>query len=83
VTVRLRDESLESEVVVVTASRSGTVIGDQPVRVEALPEEEIEKTRRSSRNLSTLLNELAGVRMESTAPGLGGASLQLRGLPGA
>ena len=39
VTVRLRDESLESGVVVVTASRSGTVIGDQPVRVEALPDE--------------------------------------------
>lgn len=83
VTVRLRDESLESEVVVVTASRSGTVIGDQPVRVEALPEEEIEENLTiQPGNLSTLLNELAGVRMESTAPGLGGATLQLRGLPG-
>jgi iron complex outermembrane receptor protein len=83
VTVRLRDESLESEVVVVTASRSGTVIGDQPVRVDALPEEEIEENQTiQPGNLSTLLNELAGVRMESTAPGLGGASLQLRGMPG-
>ena len=83
VTVQLREESLESQVVVVTASRSGTVIGDQPVRIEALPEEEIEENLTiQPGNLSTLLNELAGVRMESTAPGLGGATLQIRGLPG-
>ena len=83
VTAQLRDESLESEVVVVTATRSGTVVGDQPIRVEAVPEEEIEENLTiQPGNLSTLLNELAGVRMESTAPGLGGATLQIRGLPG-
>ena len=83
VVVRLRDESLESEVVVVTASRSGTVIGDQPIRVEAVPQEEIEENLTiQPGNLTTLLNELAGVRIESTAPGLGGATLQIRGLPG-
>lgn len=83
ITVQLRDESLESEVVVVTATRSGTVVGDQPIRVEAVPEEEIEENLTiQPGNLSTLLNELAGVRMESTAPGLGGATLQIRGLPG-
>lgn len=32
-------------------------------------------------NLSSLLNELPGVRVQSVAPGLGGAGLQLRGLP--
>ena len=83
VTVQLHDESLESQVVVVTATRSGTVVGDQPVRVEAVPEEEIEENLTiQPGNLSALLNELAGVRMESTAPGLGGATLQIRGLPG-
>jgi outer membrane receptor for ferrienterochelin and colicins len=83
IVVRLHDESLESQVVVVTATRSGTVVGDQPVRVEAVPEEEIEENLTiQPGNLSTLLNELAGVRMESTAPGLGGATLQIRGLPG-
>lgn len=81
--VRLHDESLESQVVVVTATRSGTVIGDQPIRVEVVPEEEIEENLTiQPGNVSTLLNELAGVRMESTAPGLGGAALQMRGLPG-
>ena len=83
VTVLLHDESLESQVVVVTASRSGTVIGDQALRVEAVPEEEIEENLTiQPGNVSTLLNELAGVRMASTAPGLGGATLEVRGLPG-
>lgn len=83
VTVQLRDRPIETEVVVVTATRSGTVVGDQPIRVETVPEEEIEENLTiQPGNLSTLLNELAGVRMESTAPGLGGATLRIRGLPG-
>ena len=48
-----------------------------------MPEEEIEENLTiQPGNVSTLLNELAGVRMESTAPGLGGAALQMRGMPG-
>jgi iron complex outermembrane receptor protein len=83
VVAQLQEESLESQVVVVTATRSGTVVGDQPIRVEAVPEEEIEENLTiQPGNVSTLLNELAGVRMESTAPGLGGAALQVRGMPG-
>ena len=83
VVARLQEESLESQAVIVTATRSGTVVGDQPIRVEAVPEEEIEENLTiQPGNVSTLLNELAGVRMESTAPGLGGAALQIRGMPG-
>jgi iron complex outermembrane receptor protein len=83
VVAQLQEESLESQVVVVTATRSGTVVGDQPIRVEAVPEEEIEENLTiQPGNVSTLLNELAGVRIESTAPGLGGATLQMRGMPG-
>lgn len=82
-TVRLVAEALETQAVVVTATRSGTVVGDQPIRVEAVPEEEIEENLTiQPGNLSTLLSELAGARMAPTAPGLGGATLQLRGLPG-
>lgn len=83
VVAQLQEMSLESQAVVVTATRSGTVVGDQPIRVEAVPEEEIEENLTiQPGNVSTLLNELAGVRMESTAPGLGGAALQMRGMPG-
>src|SRR5262249_45752110 len=33
-------------------------------------------------NLTNLLNELAGARLQASAPGLGGTEIQLRGLPG-
>jgi iron complex outermembrane receptor protein len=83
IVVRLTAEPSEEEALVVTAARSGTVVGDQPTRVEAVPEEEIEENLTvQPGNLSTLLAELAGVRMAPTAPGLGGATLQIRGLPG-
>lgn len=77
------EEEEETEAVVVTATRSHALVRDQPIRVEVLPEEEIEENlTMQPGNLTTLLNELGGVRIQSTATGLGGASLQMRGLPG-
>lgn len=53
------------------------------MRVEVVPDEEIrESLTVAPGNLTNILNELAGVRMQSTAPGLGGTGLQFRGLPG-
>lgn len=73
----------ETAAVVVTATRSRTLVRDEPIRVEVLPEEEIEENLTiQPGNLSTLLNELGGVRMQTAAAGLGGAALQMRGLPG-
>lgn len=81
--VQLRELRIEEEVVVVSATRSGKIIEDQPLRVEAVPEEEIEENLTiAPGNLSTLLNELAGLRVQTTAPALGGAQLRLRGLSG-
>jgi len=58
------------------------LIRDEPLRVEAVPAEEIEENLTvHPGNLSSLLNELPGVRVQSAAPGLGGAGLQLRGMP--
>ena len=79
------DEDARSDVeaVVVTATRSGQLVRDQPVRVEVVPDEEIrESLTVAPGNLTNLLNELAGVRMQAAAPGLGGTALQFRGLPG-
>jgi iron complex outermembrane receptor protein len=78
------DESGQSlDAVIVTATRSGQLVRDQPVRVEVVPDEEIrESLTVAPGNLTNILNELAGVRMQSTAPGLGGTGLQFRGLPG-
>jgi outer membrane receptor for ferrienterochelin and colicins len=73
----------DDQTVVVTAARSRQLIQDQPIRVEVVPDAEIEENLTvAPGNLTNLLNELAGVRMQSAAPGLGGTALQLRGLPG-
>ena len=77
------DEEADVQSVVVTATRSGQLVRDQPLRVEVVPDAEIEENLTvAPGNLTNLLNELAGVRMQSSAPGLGGTALQLRGLPG-
>jgi iron complex outermembrane receptor protein len=83
VTVQLQEARLEEEVVVVSATRSGRVVADQPIRVEALPQEEIEENQTiAPGNLTTLLNELGGLRVQTTSPALGGSSLRLQGLGG-
>jgi iron complex outermembrane receptor protein len=77
------DENKDSDAVVVTATRSGQLVRDQPLRVEVVPNEEIEENLTvAPGNLTNILNELAGVRMQAAAPGLGGTALQFRGLPG-
>jgi iron complex outermembrane receptor protein len=76
------DDAVALDQVVITATRDPGLIRDQPLRVEAVPAEEIEEnTTVQPGNLSSLLNELPGVRMQSQAPGLGGEGVQLRGLP--
>ena len=77
------DERQDLDSIVVTATRSGQLVRDQPIRVEVVPDAEIEENLTvAPGNLTNLLNELAGVRMQSASPGLGGTALQLRGLAG-
>jgi outer membrane receptor for ferrienterochelin and colicins len=77
------EEEPDVESVVVTAARSGQLVRDQPIRVEVVPDVEIEENLSvAPGNLTNLLNELAGARLQASAPGLGGTELQLRGLPG-
>jgi iron complex outermembrane receptor protein len=68
--------------IVVTATRTATLIRDEPLRIEAVPAEEIEENLTiQPGNLTSLLKELPGIRVQAGAPGLGGAGLQLRGMP--
>ena len=70
------------EDIVVTATRSPGLIRNEPLRVEAVPAEEIEENLTvQPGNLSSLLHELPSIRVQSSAAGLGGAGLQLRGMP--
>jgi iron complex outermembrane receptor protein len=74
------DEGLAT--VVVTATRKPTLIQDEPLRVEAVPAEEIEENLTvQPGNLTSLLEELPSVQIQPLAPSLGGTGLQLRGMP--
>ena len=65
-----------------TTTRVPSLVGDEPIRIEAVPSEEIEENLTvQPGNISTLLNELPSARIQSAAPGLGGVGLQLRGMP--
>ncbi|MFL6600297.1 MAG: TonB-dependent receptor plug domain-containing protein [Steroidobacteraceae bacterium] len=70
------------ETVVVTTTRVPSLVADEPLRIEAVPSEEIEENLTvQPGNISTLLNELPSARIQSAGPGLGGVGLQLRGMP--
>jgi iron complex outermembrane receptor protein len=71
------------ENVVVTATRTGQRIEDIPLRVEVVSNEEVqEKIAMAPGDVSMLLAETNGLRMQTTSPALGGASLRIQGLSG-
>lgn len=73
----------EVENIVVQATRSGRLAGDQPIRVELIVREEIEeKAAMRPGNISMLVAETGGVRMQTTSPALGSANIRLQGLYG-
>ena len=77
-----KETAAAQETVVVTATRVPSLVADEPLRIEAVPSEEIEENLTvQPGNISTLLNELPSARIQSSAPGLGGVGLQLRGMP--
>jgi iron complex outermembrane receptor protein len=71
------------EEVIVSATRSGRRVQDEPLRVETLGREEIEeKLMMTPGDIAMMLNETAGLRVQVTAPSLGAASLRIQGLRG-
>ncbi len=86
-TVRLRVEleaqSVIEEEVRVTATRANTRIEDEPLRVEVVdPEEVDEKSAMTPGDISMLLNETSGLRVQLTSPSLGAANVRVQGLRG-
>jgi iron complex outermembrane receptor protein len=82
-TVELATEALEHEAIIVSSTRTERRIEDEPVRVEVIGREEIEeKLLMTPGDIAMLLNETAGLRVQPTAPSLGGASVRIQGLRG-
>ena len=69
--------------VTVSATRSERRIADDPVRVEVLDAEEVtEKLLMTPGDITMMLNETAGLRVQVTSPSLGGAAVRVQGLRG-
>ncbi len=83
VTVQLLKQAQALTPVVVTATRIPRRLEDEPVRVEVLAGEDIaEKTEMRPADLTVLLREISGVRVQPTSPALGAANIRIQGLPG-
>lgn len=81
--VELTEEAVEAEGIVVVSSRTERRIQDEPLRIEVVGREEVEeKLLMTPGDISMLLNETAGLRVQPTAPSLGGASIRIQGLRG-
>jgi outer membrane receptor protein involved in Fe transport len=77
------DEATELDEVIVQSTRSRRRVQDEPVRVEVLGQEEIEeKLLMRPGNISMLLAETGGLRVQVTSPGLGAANIRVQGLRG-
>ncbi|CAM3831739.1 TonB-dependent receptor domain-containing protein [Litorimonas haliclonae] len=69
--------------IVVQATRSGRAVENEPFRVEVIAGEEIqEKALMRPGNISMLVAETGGVRVQTTSPALGAANIRLQGLYG-
>jgi outer membrane receptor for ferrienterochelin and colicins len=76
------DDDDELATIVISSTRIPRLIGDEPLRVEAVPAEEIaENSTVRPGDVTSLLAELSGVRFESASPGLGSTGMRLRGFP--
>jgi iron complex outermembrane receptor protein len=83
VVVELRSEAVELEGVMVTSTRTGRRVQDEPIRVEVLDREEIEeKALMTPGNIAMLLNETGGLRIQVTSPSLGSANIRVQGMRG-
>lgn len=73
----------EDEEIVVEATRTGRRVQDEPIRVEVIGREEIEeKLLMTPGNISMLVAETGGLRVQITSPALGASNVRVRGLEG-
>lgn len=78
------DEAEEGEEdIVVQATRSGRRVQDEAIRVEVIGREEIEeKLLMTPGNVSMLVAETPGVRVQVTSPALGSSNIRMQGMSG-
>ncbi len=78
-----REETDQVEDIIVQATRSRRRVQDEPVRVEIIGQEEIEeKLLMRPGNISMILAETGGMRVQVTSPSLGAANIRVQGMRG-
>lgn len=83
VTFAFEERAAAVERVVVSATRTEQRVEDVPLRVEVLAREEVEeKMLMTPGDISMMLNETGGLRVQTTSPSLGAANLRVQGLRG-
>jgi outer membrane receptor for ferrienterochelin and colicins len=83
VAFEIKPQEQREEEVTVFATRTDTRLQDLPIRVEVLGQEEIdEKTMMTPGDIVMMLNEMGGLRVQSTSPSLGAASVRIQGMRG-
>jgi iron complex outermembrane receptor protein len=83
VRIELQAAHAEEQVLVVASTRTDRRIEDQPTHVEVIGREEIEeKMMMTPGDIVMMLNELGGLRVQSTSPAMGSASLRIQGMRG-
>jgi iron complex outermembrane receptor protein len=83
VTIVLEPQSEMEEHVTVSATRTDKLAEDEPMRVDVLDREEIEeKMMMTPGDISMMLNEMGGLRVQSTSPSLGAAGIRIQGMRG-
>jgi len=79
----LNPQEQREEEVTVFATRTDIRLQDSPTRVEVLGPDEIEeKTMMTPGDIVMMLNEMGGLRVQSTSPSLGAASVRIQGMRG-
>jgi iron complex outermembrane receptor protein len=83
IVVSLSAQAAEVEGIVIASTRTERRVEDTPLRVEVVDEEEVaEKTAMTPGDIAMMLNETSGLRVQTTSPSLGGASVRVQGLRG-
>ena len=83
VQIELQPQKEQQEKVTVYATRNNVRVQDSPLHVEVVSQDEInEELAMRPGDISMLLNEMGGMRVQTTSPGLGAASVRVQGMVG-
>ncbi len=81
--VELQPQKEQQEQVTVYATRTDTRLQDSPLHVEVVSQDEInEELAMRPGDISMLLNEMGGIRVQTTSPALGASSVRMQGMLG-